>query len=559
MRQITMSFCGQWLRIAREFRLLTQSELAQKTSASAALISLCEADKNKRPSRDLVEAWGAVLGFKPECFYAPLEDVFQEEECNFRYRGTTPKRIKAQVRAHATLIGVVIRALRSRHLFTPVNVPRAPLISTRQDVEMAAEQCRHYWKLGLDGAIQHLRQVLEAAGVIVVNHLVRTKEVDTFSRYSDRMALIFPNQEIQSSSVWNFEIAHELGHMVMHRGIQTGNRETEEQADLFARAFLMPSRAFGSEFQAIPFSWNHVFRLKKHWNVSAAAILNRAYELKLLGALDYRKARKDMYSKAWVKQEPREARPELSGLFEKALNGLGQKKTLTIDLAIEKLCEQLYFIPETFYHVTGIAIAPKNMPPSGGMETLSAVSVILPSPSEAVVASAPAAETGAQPETQPSEPYGMDSVRSGTKEIFLLRGADNCELARHRAQEGRAVGIEIWHPEYRDLEVFNAVERFWVVINRSDDRAANIRFLQSIADDSSIREKSRVTTVESTIWMSDLFKWVLKRQSSQDFSGNLLEEVYRFKPVPRPGDGKQIEALTEPPPPPKPMAVSQNW
>lgn len=90
MGQITTSFCGQRLRIGREFRALTQSELAQKVSTSTALISLCEADKNKRPWHDFVEACGAVLGFEPAFFYAPLEGVFQEDECNFRHRGTTP-------------------------------------------------------------------------------------------------------------------------------------------------------------------------------------------------------------------------------------------------------------------------------------------------------------------------------------------------------------------------------------------------------------------------------------------------------------------------------------
>jgi len=88
---------------------------------------------------------------------------------------------------------------------------------------------------------------------------------------------------MQSSSVWNFDVAHELGHMVMHRGIRTGNIETEREADVFADAFLMPGGAFGREFQALPFSWDHVFRLKKRWSASAAAIVKRAYDLNLLG------------------------------------------------------------------------------------------------------------------------------------------------------------------------------------------------------------------------------------------------------------------------------------
>src|SRR5579871_3580897 len=106
-----------------------------------------------------------------------------------------------------------------------------------------------------------VREILETAGVGVVNHLVESQVVDTFSRYSATMAIIFPNHEIRSGSLWNFELAHELGHLVMHRGVRTGNKETEDAANLFARAFLMPRGAFGREFRELPFSWDHVFEM----------------------------------------------------------------------------------------------------------------------------------------------------------------------------------------------------------------------------------------------------------------------------------------------------------
>jgi len=315
-----MSFCGQRLRIAREFRGLTQSKLAQEVSGSTALISLCEAGKNKRPSHDFVEACGVVLGFEPAFFYAPLEDVFQVDECNFRHRGTTPERMKVQIRAHGTLIGLVIQTLRSRRLFPPINVPRVAASSSEQ-IELAAEHCRQHWSLGLDGPVPQLKTVLEEAGVIVIDHVVKSNKVDTFSRYSAGMAVIFPNEQMQSSSVSNFNIAHELGHMVMHRGIRTGKIETEREADAFAGAFLMPGGAFGREFQALPFSWGHVFRLKKRWSASAAAIVKRAYDLNVLGVLAYRAALKHISRKGWNKREPHESRPQQSGAFEKVLNG----------------------------------------------------------------------------------------------------------------------------------------------------------------------------------------------------------------------------------------------
>ena len=203
MRRTPTNFCGQRLKIAREFRALTQSELARRVSASNALISLCEAGKDKRPSQDLVKACGEVLGFEPEFFYAPIEAAV-EAVCSFRHRGTTPERTKVQICAHATLIDLVIQTLRSRRLFPRINVPWVAA-STKQEIEMAAEQCRQHWNLGVDGPIQELRTVLEAAGVIVIDHVVKSKKVDTFSRYSVSMAMIFPNEQTQGGSAWNFQ------------------------------------------------------------------------------------------------------------------------------------------------------------------------------------------------------------------------------------------------------------------------------------------------------------------------------------------------------------------
>src|SRR5258707_8538090 len=100
-------FWGKRLEVAREFRGLTQRDLSEAVSASPALVSLCESAK-KNPSRDLVEAFGAVLGFEPEFFYSDLDDVFHEEQCSFRHRRSTPERMKDKVRAHATLLGQVI-------------------------------------------------------------------------------------------------------------------------------------------------------------------------------------------------------------------------------------------------------------------------------------------------------------------------------------------------------------------------------------------------------------------------------------------------------------------
>lgn len=348
-------FWGERLQLAREFRGLTQKELGDQVAASCSLISLCETGKKRDPAPDLIEACGSVLGFEPAFFYGTLEDVFREDECSFRHRRTTPERLKSQIRAHATLIGLVIGRLRSLFKFPQLSLPQITA-SNSEEIEAAAEQCRQHWHLGLDAPILQIGRVLEHAGVVIVRHLVKSTKVDAFSRYG-RTTVIFLNQAVPSTSRWNFDIAHECGHLVMHPGIPTGTIETESAADRFASAFLMPRKAFAREFRMAPFSWKHVFDLKRRWNTSAAAIVRRAYDLRLIGAVEYRQSFKYMSAKGWTKGEPHEPSFQEPELLETALSALGTK----VDLTLEALCKELRFTPNTFLDITGVPVPSSKM------------------------------------------------------------------------------------------------------------------------------------------------------------------------------------------------------
>lgn len=345
------TFSGERLQLAREFKGLTQQKLGEEVVASHGLISLYEKGKQTDPPTNLVEAFGAVLGFEREFFYEPVKDAFREEECSFRHRRSTPEKTKTQIRAHATLIGMVIDRLREHFSLPELNVPQISAKSA-DEIEKAAEDSRTHWKLGIQGPIMQVGRVLENAGVVIVPHLVQSTKVDAFSRCGPT-AVIFLNQAIQSTSRWNFDIAHECGHLVLHRGIVTGDIETEAAADRFASAFLLPRKAFAREFNMAPFSWKHIFDLKKHWHVSAAATIRRAYDLRLIGAVTYRQAYKYMSAQGWLsKGEPHEPPFQQPELLNMALNALGSKVKMTI----EELRSQLRFTGETFQLVTGFTI-----------------------------------------------------------------------------------------------------------------------------------------------------------------------------------------------------------
>ena len=353
-------FWGERLQLAREFRGLTQENLAVAVAASPTLVRYCEYGKKRDPATDLVEAFGAVLGFEPEFFYGPVQDVFRDEECSFRHRRTTPQKTKTQIRAHATLIAMVVEKLRGTFRFPKLNVPSLPA-SSPEEIEDAAEQCRIHWNLGVGGPLLQVGRAAEHAGIFVVPHLAQSEKVDAFSRRG-KTTIIFLNQAIKSTSRWNFDIAHECGHIVMHQKIVTGDIETEAAADRFASAFLMPRRAFEREFCSKTFSWNFIFELKHRWQTSAAAIIRRAYDLHLIDAVAYRRAYQYMSAQGWrTNGEPNEPAFQQPELLDMALSSLGKK----VDLTMEELRSELHFKAETFQEVTGMALPATPRPKKG--------------------------------------------------------------------------------------------------------------------------------------------------------------------------------------------------
>jgi Zn-dependent peptidase ImmA (M78 family)/transcriptional regulator with XRE-family HTH domain len=345
-------FVGERLQLAREFRGITQTQLGGKVVASPALVSLLERNKKvQEPPEDLVRAFSEVLDFQVAFFYEAIADPFKEEECNFRHRRTAPEKIKSRVRAHATLLGEVVSRLSTQFSFPAYNVPVMPAPSLAS-VEQCAEECRQHWKIGLDSPIVHVGRVLENAGVPIITGIVDAKKIDAFSR-KGKTTLVFLNKYVQSSSRWTFDLSHECGHLVMHSGLQTGSKETEAEADRFASAFLLPERAFRREFgTAKRLSWPHLFELKRRWRVSLGAIVRRAYDLGLIGALTYRQSYQYMTFKGWTHGEPQEPTFQDPELFVPALMGLGHRVKMTL----HDLCNDLHFSKKTFAEVTGVAV-----------------------------------------------------------------------------------------------------------------------------------------------------------------------------------------------------------
>ena len=103
----------------------------------------------------------------------------------------------------------------------------------------------------------------------------------------------------------NFDLAHELGHMVLHNGVDVNSdnlARVERQANYFAGCFLLPRETFSREVFST--SIHYFFKLKERWRVSVAAMIYRCKELGILNANQISYLFRQLTAKGMRKREP---------------------------------------------------------------------------------------------------------------------------------------------------------------------------------------------------------------------------------------------------------------
>lgn len=342
-------FRGDRLRVARTMEGLTLAALGKKVSASASLLSLIE-NGRKVPGKDLWRAVAEVLSFDAEFFAIPLPDEVREDQCNWRSLSSAPVSLRKRVAARATLFAEAVQYL-SRNLALPAySIPRLRAQSS-ESIENAAEKCRELWGLGVDRPIGLMNRVLENHGVVLTQLDADSTKVDAFSRPGS-VNIVVLNTNKRSASRARFDMAHELGHFVLHAD-GYGSVNKEEDANKFAAAFLLPRNQFTREFwKRRVVDWALIFELKRRWKVSAAAIVHRAYQLDLIDAASYRIAYRFLYRRNWHRGEPEEPAYENPELFGIAL----KKLEISKGESPHDVCRALGWSAKKFSDITGVAV-----------------------------------------------------------------------------------------------------------------------------------------------------------------------------------------------------------
>jgi Zn-dependent peptidase ImmA (M78 family) len=195
-----------------------------------------------------------------------------------------------------------------------VDIPMIETSDHRQirdeDIEAIAAECRRRWGLGV-GPISDMMLAVENAGVIVVREEVGTASMDGVSNWSDldnRPGILIASDKATAVRS-RMDLAHELGHLVLHRYISVRTlhtsadfKEIERQAFHFAGALLLPADSFSAEIFSP--SLNTFLVLKERWKVSIGAMVMRSAQLGIVSDEYATRLWKHYSARGWRKSEP---------------------------------------------------------------------------------------------------------------------------------------------------------------------------------------------------------------------------------------------------------------
>ena len=271
-------------------RRLSQAQLAALVGVSPATVSKWRSG-NQAPERNTLERLASVVNITPEWFIrAPSAKVSLPL---FRSNASAHVAARAMLEARMEWAQDVAIALAEFVNYPPLNLPQRSFVEpdqiTPSEIEQAASECRDLWRLGRT-AIQDLALAVESAGVIVIREETGIPQIEGLSAWSSSLQcpLVLLSADKGNGYRSRFDLAHELGHLILHRYVppprpseRDRHNQLERQAHQFAGAFLLPAETFANEIRT-PLTLDDLLLLKRRWGVSVAAIIMRLRALKII-------------------------------------------------------------------------------------------------------------------------------------------------------------------------------------------------------------------------------------------------------------------------------------
>lgn len=298
-----MAHPGDLLRLARQLRGLTQKDAAQQLRIAQAVISRLE-NKLIELDEDILSRASAVYDVPREFFditdpvYGPPVSV----HAMLRGHSDVSAREIDMITAELNLRLFHIRRFLENVSYTATsNVPVLD-VERHEDVVRIAAMVRAHWKLP-NGPIGNLTDLLERAGVIVGTSDFGGAQVSgvTFNA-PGTPPIVLVNLAHPADRI-RYTLAHELGHLVMHR-FPTADMESE--ANRFASNLLLPPNELTQVFRGRKITLELLAALKKEWRVSMQSLLMCAHTVGCLTDNQSRYLWQQLSMKGWRTREPAE-------------------------------------------------------------------------------------------------------------------------------------------------------------------------------------------------------------------------------------------------------------
>ena len=294
---------GERIRQVRELKGWTQAELAEKLEVRQPFIAKIESDRVNPPG-NLMENVALVSGFPLAFFNREPEIDFPAGSLLFRAHSNMSVRESAEIYRYAQITFGLWRTMLSKRRFKafPVSLPSG----VGDDPQEAAALTRSELGLSPDNPIPHLTHTLEKAGVLILALPKIFEHRDAFSLWAgvDRTRPVIVLSGGRVGDRLRMNIAHELGHLVMHKPILNPVQEVEKQAFQFAAEFLMPEKRMVSEIVP-PVNLDTFASLKRRWGVSIQALIMRSRELGIINQRKFAYLFQQLSARGWRMREPR--------------------------------------------------------------------------------------------------------------------------------------------------------------------------------------------------------------------------------------------------------------
>jgi Zn-dependent peptidase ImmA (M78 family)/DNA-binding XRE family transcriptional regulator len=288
------------IRQARELTGLTQQDLADRVKVKQATIAKIERGWSA-PSADLMGLIARETKL-PISFFTQDSGVdFGEGTLLFRAKASMTRKQELEAKRHAEILLEFAQGMAAK-LHTDHQGLQA--VSGEPPVEAALTARK---QLGLDDAspIPHLIRAIEKVGGYVLA-LPPLADRDAFATWagSDQGIPVIAISAAAPADRLRFSVAHELGHLLLHKLQYAPTSDREKEADEFAAEFTMPAKGIRQDFAAAPITLEQLGELKTQWGISIAALARRAFQLGFITERRYRYLFQQLNSRGWRMQEP---------------------------------------------------------------------------------------------------------------------------------------------------------------------------------------------------------------------------------------------------------------